>query len=114
MVIRDLPKILRVIAHGGDAHVVVVHGDDAVSFNAGDLGPEAAWMLRRILYQAYLKRGGYAVKARLTRRGGRWNIPIGLLTFGRACRNGARRLLSPLWVWLRAWALALPLLPSRR
>ena len=73
MSIRDLPGILRLIARADAASIVVVHGDDVVTFNLSDLDATSALTFKSILHRVYLNRGHAAVLARQTRRERRWN-----------------------------------------
>lgn len=73
MTVRDLPGILRVIGGMAGASVIVIRGQDAVSFALSDLDVESTLALKSVLYGVYLRRGRSAVLERLARKRSKWN-----------------------------------------
>ena len=82
MTIRDLPKIIRVLDNAASAHIIIVHGEDVISFNVSDVAGTIP-LARAMLHRVYIARGANAIQARRAKRRRYW-------TFLKKWRTGFR------------------------
>jgi hypothetical protein len=73
MSIRDLPKIIRVLDNAAEAHVIIVHGEDVISFNISDVAGTIP-LARAMLHRVYIARGANAIQARQAKRRVYWSF----------------------------------------
>jgi hypothetical protein len=71
MTIRDLPKIIRIMDNAAEAHVIIVHGEDVISFNISDVAGTIP-LARAMLHRIYIARGANAIQARRAKRRVYW------------------------------------------